>query len=97
MLFLGDKGHHRPKERFDQIQPVLLKRGIHLEYTENVGDLNLPKLREYDSLVLYANIDRISPPQAAALLAYVNGGGGFAPIHCATYCFRNNDDVVALM
>ena len=97
VLYLGDRGHHRPKDRFDQLQPVMAKRGIELTYTEDVNDLNLPKLRTYDALVLYANIDRIEPTQAAALLDYVKGGGGFVPLHCATYCFRNNDDVVALM
>lgn len=97
VLFLGDNGHHRPKARFEQLQPVMAKRGIKLTYTEDLGDLNLPKLRTYDSLALYANIDRIEPTQAAALLNYVKGGGGFVPLHCATYCFRNNDEVVALM
>ncbi|MCA9214309.1 MAG: ThuA domain-containing protein, partial [Planctomycetales bacterium] len=97
VLFLGDNGHHRPKDRFEQLEPVFAKRQIKLTYTDNVDDLNLPNLRTYDALLLYANIDRIEPPQADALLTYVQGGGGFAPLHCATYCFRNNDDIVALM
>ena len=97
VLFLGDNGHHQPRARFDQLQPVLAERGIQLVYTDDMEDLNLPKLRQYDALALYANIDRIEPTQASALLDYVRAGGGFAPLHCATYCFRNNDDVVALM
>ncbi|MFC1758778.1 PVC-type heme-binding CxxCH protein, partial [Planctomycetota bacterium] len=97
VLFLGDNGHHRPKDRFDQLQPVLAGKGVQLTYTDSVDDLNLPNLRKFDALVLYANIDRIAPPQASALLDYVNGGGGFVPLHCATYCFRNSEEVVALM
>ena len=97
VLFLGDNGHHRPKDRFEQLQPVLAERGIQLTYTDATGDLNLPNLRKYDSLVLYANIDRIEPSQASALLNYVSRGGGFVPLHCATYCFRNNAEIVALM
>ena len=97
VLFLGDNGHHRPRERFGQLQPILANNGVQLTYTENVRDLNLPKLRTFDALILYANIDRIDPPQASALLAYVEGGGGFVPLHCATYCFRNSSEVVALM
>src|SRR6266542_5237943 len=34
VLFLGDNGHHRPAERFRQLQPVLDKRGIDLTYTD---------------------------------------------------------------
>ncbi len=97
VLYLGDQGHHRPRDRFEQLQPVLAKRGVELSYTEDLNDLNLPKLRTFDALVLYANIDRIEDPQADALLNYVKSGGGFVPLHCATYCFRNNAEIVALM
>lgn len=97
VLFLGDNGPHRPRDRFDQLQPVLAERGVNLTYTDQMEDLNLPQLRKFDALVLYANIDEIEPAQASALLEYVRGGGGFVPLHCATYCFRNSDEVVALM
>ena len=97
VLFLGDNGHHRPRERFVQLQPVFAQRGIKLVYTDKVSDLNLENLGRYDALALYANIDEIAPSQAKALLDYVAGGGGFVPLHCATYCFRNSDKVVALM
>ena len=33
VLFLGDQGHHRPADRFAQLQPVLADRGIELVYT----------------------------------------------------------------
>ena len=36
LLFLGDNGHHRPAERFRQIQPVLSERGIEIVYTDTV-------------------------------------------------------------
>ena len=97
VLFLGDNGHHRPRERFVQLQPVFAQRGIKLVYTDKVSDLNLENLGRYDALALYANIDEIAPSQAKALLDYVARGGGFVPLHCATYCFRNSDKVVALM
>ncbi|MCA9184293.1 MAG: ThuA domain-containing protein [Pirellulaceae bacterium] len=97
VLFLGDQGHHRPDERFAQLQPVLQPRGIRLTYTENMNDINLENLRTYDVLLLYANIDNIEASQADAILAYVDEGHGFAPLHCATYCFRNSPEMVALM
>jgi putative membrane-bound dehydrogenase-like protein len=97
VLFLGDSGHHQPRPRFEQLQPVLADRGIRLVYTEAMSDLNAENLALYDALLLYANIDEIAPNQETALLDYVTGGGGFVPLHCATYCFRNSDRLVALM
>lgn len=97
LLFLGDRGHHQPAARFKDLQPVMAGRKIELVYTENVGDLNAETLGKYDGLVLFANIDEIKPEQAKALLDYVAGGKGFVPLHCASFCFRNNDEVVALM
>lgn len=97
LLYLGDNGHHQPRARFGQLQPVMKARGIELEYTDVVGDLNAEKLAKFDGLVVFANIDKIEDAQAKALLDYVASGKGFIPLHCASYCFRNNDDVVALM
>ncbi len=97
MLFLGDNGHHQPRARFEQLQPVMAKRGIRLVYTDQMADINADNLSSYDALLVYANIDRIEPQQEKALLDYVAGGGGFVPLHCATYCFRNSAAVVALM
>ena len=95
VLFLGDNGHHQPRARFKQLQPVMSKRGIRLVYTDQMADLNADNLANYDALLVYANIDHIEPPQEKALLEYVAGGGGFVPLHCATYCFRNSDAIVA--
>ncbi|MCX7409406.1 MAG: ThuA domain-containing protein [Planctomycetales bacterium] len=97
LLYLGDGGHHQPAVRFKQLQPVLKKRGIDLVYSDVIGDLNSATLKSYDGVVVYANIDAIEPEQAKALLDFVASGKGFVPLHCASYCFRNNDDVVALI
>ena len=97
VLFLGDNGHHQPRVRFAQLEPVLRGRGVKLDYTDNVSDLNAETLAGYDAVALYANIDAIEKEQADALLEYVASGKGFVPIHCATYCFRNDERIVALM
>lgn len=97
VLYLGDNGHHQPRVRFGELQPVLKARGIELTYTDTMSDINAENLARYAALVVYANIDRIEADQETALLDYVTNGGGFVPLHCATYCFRNSDDVVALM
>lgn len=98
LLFLGDKGHHQPARRAAELIPVLAERGIKVQYTDDVNAaLSRQTLDQYDGLIVYANIDQISDPQAEALLSYVSEGGGFIPLHCASYCFRNNPDVVALI
>ncbi|HEV3163988.1 MAG TPA: PVC-type heme-binding CxxCH protein, partial [Isosphaeraceae bacterium] len=97
VLFLGDKDHHQPSDRAAQLIPVMAGRGIDIQYTEAKADLNAANLAKYDALLIYANITRIEPEQEKALLEYVEGGGGFVPIHCASYCFLNSEPYVALV
>ncbi|HEX6963949.1 MAG TPA: PVC-type heme-binding CxxCH protein, partial [Lacipirellula sp.] len=97
VLFLGDNGPHRPRERFEILEPVLRERGITLTYTDRVEDLNPETLGQYDALLLYANIDAIEPAPEKALLDYVAAGGGFVPLHCASFCFRNSEPLVKLI
>jgi putative membrane-bound dehydrogenase-like protein len=97
ILFLGDNGHHRPADRFRQLQPVLEKRGIELTYTDKVEVLDPKVLAGYDGLVIYANTVRISPEQEKALLDFVEGGKGFIPLHCASYCFLNSQKYIDLV
>ncbi|MEC9350390.1 MAG: ThuA domain-containing protein, partial [Planctomycetota bacterium] len=96
-LFLGDNGHHRPLERARQLVPVLKPRGIDIEYTDRVEDLNADKLASYDCLIVYANIGKITRAQEKALLDFVEGGKGFVPLHCASYCFLNSPKYIALV
>ncbi len=97
LLFIGDSGHHQPMRRFLELSPVLEKQGIRMQYTDKMASLNSKTLSKFDGLVLYANIDRIEDDQANAVLEFVASGKGFVPLHCATYCWRNNADMVALM
>jgi putative membrane-bound dehydrogenase-like protein len=97
ILFLGDNGHHQPRERFAQLQPVLAKRGIELTYTDQVADLNPKTLSGYDGLFIYANTTKIAPDQVKSLLDFVEGGKGFIPIHCASYCFLNSPKYIDLV
>jgi putative membrane-bound dehydrogenase-like protein len=97
LLFMGDNGHHRPSERFHELAPVLEARGIELKYTDRMEDLTAETLAGFDGLVLYANIDKIEDAQAKAVLDYVASGKGFIPLHCATFCWRNNAEMVKLM
>src|SRR4051794_38129381 len=97
ILFLGDDGHHKPNDRFRQLQPVMAKRGIDLQYTDKTEALNAKTLANYDGLLVYANTTKITPEQEKALLDYVEGGKGFIPVHCASYCFLNSPKYVELV
>src|SRR6266542_1699106 len=97
VLFLGDRDHHRPADRFKQLEPVLREHRIELDYSESLVDLNPAKLAGYDCLMIYANWTKISPEQEKALLDFVAAGGGFAPIHCASYCFLNSPKYIELV
>ena len=98
LQFLGDQGHHQPARRAAELLPALSERGINVQYSEDAAAvLNADNLAKLDGLIVYANIDRITDNQANALLEFVSEGGGFVPLHCASFCFRNNENVVALM
>jgi len=97
VLFLGDRGGHRPAERFAILQPALAKRNIELVYSEAMADLNATNLSTFDCLLIYANVTRIAPDQEKAMLDFVAAGGGLAPIHCASFCFHNSTNYIALV
>jgi putative membrane-bound dehydrogenase-like protein len=97
LLFLGDRAGHLPKARFDQLEPVLAKRGVALTYTESLDALTLDNLNKYDGLVIFANHTPGKPEHVKAILDYVEGGKGFIPLHCASFCFNSNEDYVKLV
>ena len=97
VLFLGDDGHHRPEDRFRQLQPVMAERGIELVYTPSLEDLNPARLLGYDAVAIFANHTVIQPSQEKALLDFVKAGGGLVPLHCASYCFLNSPAYIDLV
>lgn len=97
ILFLGDNGHHRPIERVPAIMSALGSKGINFTYSDQLEDLNPTNLAKYDGVLLYANWDTISKPQERSLVDYIASGKGFIPVHCASYCFRNSDELVKIM
>ncbi len=98
ILFLGDNGHHRPQERFVQLEAALAPRGVALKYTDDVKvALTAETLNQFDGLMLFANIDVLPAECEKALLDYVAAGKGFIPLHCASYCFRNSKPFVELV
>lgn len=97
VLFLGDEGHHRPAERFSQVQGMLADRGVEMVYTDQIDDISAENLASYDALAVFANIDSLPRDADAAILEYVRGGGGLVPLHCASFCFRDSPTWIALV
>jgi putative membrane-bound dehydrogenase-like protein len=97
VLFLGDNGHHRPSERAKSVLPVLAQNGIDLFYTDDPADLDPAVLERYHTLVFYNNQPAISRSQLAALLGFLEHGGGLVVLHCASASFQNSEEFIRLV
>ena len=97
VLMLGDSGFHKPSSFYRTIEEPLKKSGIELKYTENLSDVNAVNLKGFSGILIFANIERITPEAEKALLEYVENGGGLIPVHCASFCFLNSEKYVALV
>ncbi len=97
LLFLGDKGHHKPFDRLPALQSAIGVKGMNITYTESLKDLNPQYLNKFDALIIYANHDSIPAPQEKALLGYVATGHGLVAIHCASFNFRNSKEFVKMV
>lgn len=98
ILFLGHNAKNHDSERLAQIlSQAYFNQGINFQYTVDPDDINPGNLAKYDALLLYANHDSITAEQEKTLLDFVSAGGGFIPLHSASYCFRNSDKVIDLI
>ncbi len=97
VLMLGDSGIHKPSEFYRHLVQPFRDQGIDLRYTEELGDLNEQNLSKYDGLLIFANIEQITPEAESALLSYVNEGGGLTPVHCAPFCFLGSPKYIELV
>ena len=82
--------HHDPITRYRVLKKALGATGIDLTYREDPeGALRADVLAGYDAVLLYGNWAQNAPmprEQLDALVGYVEGGGGFVPVHCASAC-----------
>jgi len=96
LLFLGDGQREGRGVHFSHVVAPRFNRSLGVEkirmrYVETTEVLNDKDLGKTDVLMLYANHAEISDSQEAALLKFVEEGGGFVPVHCASWCFGNSD------
>ena len=104
VLFLGAPAAngpgHDPVERYRVLKKALGVDGIDLTYTEDLADLRSDLLENYDALMMYGNWKGdgvMDSAQFKALASYVDNGGAFLPIHCASACFGGSDDFSKLV
>ena len=92
-LFLGhdDTQTHASRVNRYLLVPEFAQRGIEMDDTEALADLNTEKLSNYDTLILYGNHDHISEQQERDLIEFVNSGKGLVGIHSASDCFKNSE------
>ena len=92
VLFLGHPAKlHNSNEYYPMLAKALGQDAIYFDYTvsveEALGDAQY--LGQFDVLLLYANHGTIQPHQWTNLKNFVENGGGFVPVHCASWCFGN--------
>ncbi len=93
VLFLGHDSEdlHPSDLYFPMLSQALGRDAIYFDYVtaveEALGDARY--LGRFDALLLYANHEEITSKQWENLKSFVEAGGGFVPIHCASWCFQN--------
>ena len=105
VLFFGaptENGpHHDPITRYRALKKGIGIDGINLTYSENPAEaFTAENLALYDAVLMYGNWEQNGPMPAAqleALISYVEDGGGFLPIHCASACYGGSPEFVKLV
>jgi putative membrane-bound dehydrogenase-like protein len=92
---------HDPITRYRVVKRHLGTEGINFTYTENPAEAFDPQvLSKYDALLMYGNWEQNGPMPAAQLKAltdFVENGGGFLPIHCASACYGGSPEFIKLV
>jgi len=92
VLFLGHESeHHNSNKYYPMLSKALGRDAIYFDYVTSVEEAlgDAAYLSKFDAVLLYANHGEITPGQWKNLKGYVEGGGGFVPVHCASWCFGN--------
>jgi putative membrane-bound dehydrogenase-like protein len=105
VLFFGapTENHpgHDPITRYRSLKKQLGTAGIDLTYSEDPEEVFTPEiLAQYDGLLMYGNWEQngtLPAEQEKALFEFVEGGGGFIPVHCASACYGASENFVKLV
>lgn len=105
VLFVGaptpNGPHHDPITRYRALKRAVGVDGIDVTYSEAPASaFTADGLRPFDAVLLYGNWDQMGvmpKAQLDALVGYVEGGGGFVPVHCASACWGRSPGFVRLV
>lgn len=93
--------HHDPITRYRVLKMALGTAGIDLTYIEDpAAAFTSQVLAQFDAVLMYGNWNQQTPmprEQLTALLRYVDDGGGFVPVHCASACFGGSPLFIKLV
>ncbi|MCA8948995.1 MAG: ThuA domain-containing protein, partial [Planctomycetes bacterium] len=93
--------HHDPITRYRVLKQGLGTAGIDLHYLEDPAiAFRADTLAQFDAVLMYGNWAQNEPmrrEQLLALLSFVEHGGGFVPVHCASACFGGSPLFVKLV
>ena len=95
VLFVGHEAeNHRSDLYYPMLAKALGREAIYFDYVtspEAAFD-DATHLNKFDAVLIYANHQTITPKQWKHLKAFVENGGGFVPVHCASWCFQNEPE-----
>ncbi len=100
ILFLGhDAQHHPSNDYYPMLAEALGPDAIYFDYHTSVEEAlgNYDYLSQFDGVLLYANHDTVERRLYENLVQFIEDGGGFIPVHCASYCFRNQLGFIKLV
>ncbi len=92
VLFLGHEAeNHRSDLYYPMLAKALGREAIYFDYvtTPEAAFADAEHLAGYDAVLLYANHQTIERAHWKHLRDFVEAGGGFVPVHCASWCFQN--------
>ncbi|HRQ89190.1 MAG TPA: ThuA domain-containing protein [Bacteroidia bacterium] len=92
VLFVGHESEHHPSGLYaPMLMQALGRDAIWFDYatTPEAAFADAEYLDRFDAVLLYANHEKIAPAHWTNLKAFIEGGRGFVPVHCASWCFQN--------
>ena len=92
VLFVGhDSEQHNSNVYYPMLAEALGREAIYFDYvvTPEAAFADPEYLDLFDAVLLYANHAKIDPDHWDNLKGFIESGGGFVPVHCASWCFQN--------
>lgn len=105
VLFFGaptsNGPNHDPVTRYRVLKKGLGTDGINLTYSEDPAKtFTAGNLEKYDAVLMYGNWNQntaMPTEQLSALVSWVEEGGGFVPVHCASACYGGSPEFIKLV